>query len=211
MYQTKRLERPALTILKFPTNLQNRPAGRFEQIMIARQHVMNSAHERLLVAQAFVVFCVDGMPCIRYLWLFWDVFRLNAYGIKISPTFVEAKARVLPPPVVEYKYVLNFHQRNQELGVLIIWIFWLFFSEIIWKFLSEMVNGISLSQIYNFWLQRFSNHGLFRLLVCLSLVCILWGSVFWLVIFFLWLETCNTGRWSSALMPTYPSQPWWIS
>ncbi|KAI9608048.1 hypothetical protein H4Q26_005501 [Puccinia striiformis f. sp. tritici PST-130] len=66
-----------------------RPAGRFEQIMMARTHVMKSAHEKLLAA----------------------------YGIKIGQHFVEAQARVLPPPVVEYHSNLRISVSNGQWNI----------------------------------------------------------------------------------------------
>ncbi|KAH9466454.1 hypothetical protein Pst134EA_000288 [Puccinia striiformis f. sp. tritici] len=72
--------------LKFQTV---KPAGRFEQIMMARTHVMKSAHEKLL----------------------------GAYGIKIGQHFVEAQARVLPPPVVEYNSNLRISVSNGQWNI----------------------------------------------------------------------------------------------
>lgn len=52
-----------------------KPRERFGQIMMARKNVMNAAHEKLL----------------------------SAYGIRIGHNFVQSEARVLPPPIVEYR------------------------------------------------------------------------------------------------------------
>ncbi|PLW40646.1 hypothetical protein PCASD_08327 [Puccinia coronata f. sp. avenae] len=51
-----------------------KPAGQFEQIMLARQNVKNSDHKKLL----------------------------DAYGIRIEKQFLAAQAHVLPPPEVVY-------------------------------------------------------------------------------------------------------------
>ncbi|PLW47399.1 hypothetical protein PCANC_05834 [Puccinia coronata f. sp. avenae] len=72
--------------LKFQTI---KPAGRFQQIMVARQHVMNSDHEKLLAA----------------------------YGIRIGKEFVAAQARVLPPPVVEYSANLRIPVRDGQWNI----------------------------------------------------------------------------------------------
>ncbi|OAV97009.1 hypothetical protein PTTG_11651 [Puccinia triticina 1-1 BBBD Race 1] len=66
-----------------------KPEGRFQQIMVAREHVMDHTHEKLL----------------------------SAYGIKIGRKFVEAQARVLPPPVVEYSQNLRISVRDGQWNI----------------------------------------------------------------------------------------------
>jgi len=66
-----------------------RPSLRFDQVMLARRHVMNSEHEKLL----------------------------SMYGIRIAPDFVAAQARVLPPPVVEYRGNLKIPVRDGQWNI----------------------------------------------------------------------------------------------
>ncbi|KNZ50220.1 hypothetical protein VP01_453g12 [Puccinia sorghi] len=66
-----------------------RPSLRFDQIMLARRHVMKSEHEKLL----------------------------SVYGIRIAQEFVGVQARVLPPPVVEYRGNLRIPVRDGQWNI----------------------------------------------------------------------------------------------
>ena len=68
--------------------------------MLARQNVMNSEHEKLFVTPRQ---CSTQNPNENADEMQHELIRLGAYGIKIGKEFVAAQARVLPPPVVEYR------------------------------------------------------------------------------------------------------------